>query len=450
MSKRSFKENFRYYFDNLMSKGTLSIIGFLAIISLVFISIFTIVLWLIKIIPGKGFAELFWLNIFKVLNTGILDDATPGHLNFFLSLIIALVSIFIISLLIGLLTAGIQEKIWSLRKGRSKVIEAGHTVILGWSEVVFPVIKSLIEANKNQRKYSIVIMGNKDKVEMEDLIRERIKPARNIHIICRQGNPVNMNDLKIVNLFKSKSIIILENKDSAVLKTILAVNNSRTEGTGNSLNIVAMLNENNNLDSGMIAGEGHTSFILNQDFISRLIAQTCYQPGLSLIYNHLLSFEGDEIYVSNIKELYGKTFREVLFMFENSTVIGLESSGSVRLNPSGDTIINENDSIIAISEDDNTILLSGIEDHQIDEKVISISKDVERRTEKILILGWNEKAKIVINELKKYISPDSKITVMADLDHISDFESIRELNVDLINGDINDNDLLIQPCKGRL
>ena len=37
MAKRSFKENFKYNFDNLMSGGTLSLIGFLAIIFIVLI-----------------------------------------------------------------------------------------------------------------------------------------------------------------------------------------------------------------------------------------------------------------------------------------------------------------------------------------------------------------------------------------------------------------------------
>ena len=147
--------------------------------------IFTVVLWLTDLILGSSIAELLWANIFKTLNTGTLDGANAGLLNFSLSLLIAIASIFITSILIGLLTTGMQQKIWSLRKGRSKVKETGHIIILGWSEIVFTVVGSLIEANKNQKKCRIVIMGSKDKVEMEDAVRERIKSKRNIKIICR-------------------------------------------------------------------------------------------------------------------------------------------------------------------------------------------------------------------------------------------------------------------------
>jgi hypothetical protein len=157
--KKTVKEKFRYFFDNLMSRGTLSLIGFLAIISLALILIFTIILWLIDLLPGEGFIEIFWLNIFKTLSTGTLSGAKPGQLNFFLSFLIALASIFITSLLIGLLTAGIQQKIWSLRQGRSKVIESDHTIILGWSEIIFTIIRALNEAAANQKSRKIVIMA---------------------------------------------------------------------------------------------------------------------------------------------------------------------------------------------------------------------------------------------------------------------------------------------------
>jgi hypothetical protein len=296
--KKPFKEKSRYFFDSLMSRGTLSLIGFLAIISLALIIIFTVIIWLVGLIPGQSFIEIFWLNIFKTLSTGTLSGAQPGQLNFLLSFLVALASIFITSLLIGLLTAGIQQKIWSLRQGRSKVIEFDHTIILGWSETIFTVIRALNEAASNQKLCKIVIMAQKDKTEMEEIIKEKIRPSKNLKIICRKGNPIDLNDLKIVNLSTSRSIIIIEDSDSKVIKTVIAINSSRDSTRIKPFRIIATLNESKNLDSGKIAGEGQASFVLNKSFIARLIANTCYQPGLSLVYNDLLTFKGDEIYVS--------------------------------------------------------------------------------------------------------------------------------------------------------
>ena len=459
--KKTFKEKSRYFFDNLMSRGTLSLIGFLAIISLALIIIFTIILWLVDLLPGKSFIELFWLNIFKTLGTGTLSGAEPGQLNFFLSFLIALASIFITSLLIGLLTAGIQQKIWSLRQGRSKVIESDHTIILGWSEIIFTIIRALNEAAVNQKSRKIVIMAPKDKTGMEENIREKVKLSKKLKIICRKGNPIDLNDLKIVNLSTSRSIIIIEDSDSKVLKTILAINASRDNIRIKPFNIVATLNENKNLDSGKIAGAGQAKFVLSKSFIARLIANICYQPGLSLVYNDLLTFKGDEIYISEVPGIWGRTFKEAAFMFEDSAVIGINSGSSVRLNPPPDTVIGPNDRIIAISADDNTVLPSGIRDYKVSEEAICISDIKHSMFEKILILGWNEKAPIIIDEIRNFISSDTAITVVCSKDLLLEskqaginflkykeyFKDLKDSNISFIDGDINDHEVLLAQVR---
>lgn len=459
--KKTFKERFRYFFDNLMSRGTLSLIGFLAIISLALIIIFTIILWLIDLLPGKGLLELFWLNIFKTLNTGTLSGAVPGQLNFLLSFLIALASIFITSLLIGLLTAGIQQKIWSLRQGRSKVIESDHTIILGYSEIIFTIIRALNEAAANHKSRKIVIMAPRDKSEMEEKIREKVKLSKNLKIICRKGNPIDLNDLKIVNLSTSRSIIIIEDSDSKVLKTILAINSSRDNTRIKPFNIVTTLNETKNLNSGKIAGAGQAKFILNKSFIARLIANICYQPGLSLVYNDLLTFKGDEIYISEVAGISGRTFKEAAFMFEDSAIIGINSGSSIRLNPLPDTVIGPNDKVIAISADDNTVLLSDVRDYKINEEAICISDKKHGILEKILILGWNEKAPIIIDEIRNFISPSTVITVVCSkslllenkkvgVDFLKNkkyFKDLKDSNVRFIDGDINDHEVLLAQIK---
>ncbi len=457
-SKKTFREKSRYFFDNLMSRGTLSLIGFLAIISFALILIFTIVLWLINILPGKNFSELLWLNIFKTLNTGTLSGADPGQMNFLLSFLIALASIFITSLLIGLLTAGIQQKIWSLSQGRSKVIESDHTIILGWSEIIFTVIRALNESAINQKSRKIVIMAQKNKTEMEEIIREKVRISKNLKIICRKGNPIDLNDLKIVNISTSRSIIIIEDSDSKVLKTILAINSSRDHTRIKPFNIVTTLNENKNLDSGRIAGEGQAKYVLSKVFIARLIANTCYQPGLSLVYNDLLTFKGDEIYIREVPKITGKTFKEILFMFEDSAVIGINSGSKIILKPPPDTIIGSGDKIIAITANGSSVLLSGVSSYNINREAICISDKKRSIPKKILILGWNEKAPVIINEIRNFISADTAITVVCDKSFLMNskdaaasflkdkkyFKDLEDSNIRFINGDINDHNVLLK------
>jgi voltage-gated potassium channel Kch len=300
-------------------------------------------------------------------------------------------------------------------------------------------------------------MGNKDKVEMEDAIRERLKINRNTRIICRKGDPVSINDLKIVNLAESKSIIIVGDTDSKVIKTILAINNSQKESRSIPYNIVAVLRDGKNTDSGKIAGQGQASFILNSCFIARLIAHTCYQPGLSLVYNELLRFKGNDIYTRNFKGLSGISFNEAKFMFENSSLIGINDGSTVTLNPAGDTIIKDNDEVVLIRRDDEAFISPKKQDHDVDLEKVNISGKTEEGMEKILILGWNMKAKMIIDELIKYVSPKTEVTIVAETDPQDEFELhkneedaiiINGIKIDFVQGDINDYDLLAKLSAG--
>jgi hypothetical protein len=153
------------------------------------------------------------------------------------------------------------------------------------------------------------------------------------------------------------------------------------------------------------------------DLISRIIAQTCRQSGLSVVYTELLDFGGDEIYLVVEPALLGKTFGEALTAYEDSTVIGLAQRGEApRLNPPMDTRIGAGDQIIAISEDDDTVKLSGRMDWGIDTSAIRAKGTDVHEPERTLIIGWNWRAPAIINELDNYVAPGSALTVVSDYD----------------------------------
>ena len=85
-------------------------------------------------------------------------------------------------------------------------------------------------ANANQRRSCIVILGDKDKVEMEDEIRQKVGPTGRTRIVCRTGNPIELTDLDIVSPQTARSIIILapegDDPDAQVIKTMLAITNA--------------------------------------------------------------------------------------------------------------------------------------------------------------------------------------------------------------------------------
>jgi voltage-gated potassium channel Kch len=438
MKKISFGDRIRYAFDRTISRGPVALIGWLAVLSLVVIIVASIVIVLVDIRPAGsteslGFFEAAWESLMRTFDAGTMGgDAGWGYRIVMLGVTIG--GIFVISTLIGVLTAGVEGKIDDLRKGRSRVIETGHTVILGWSTQIFSVISELVVANANQRRSCIVVLGEKDKVELEDAIRERVGSTGRTRIVCRTGSPIEMTDLEIVGLHTSKSIIILspeeEDPDSQVIKTMLAITN-HPRRRPEPYHIVAEIRDPKNMEVARMVGKGEVELVLTGELVSRIIAQTCRQSGLSVVYTELLDFGGDEIYFQEEPRLVGKSLGEALLMYEDSAVIGLSSQGVPRLNPPLDTRIQEGDRIIAISEDDDTVRLSGLTELGLREDAIRAGRPVQAAPERTLILGWNWRAPAVINELDNYVPAGSEVKVVASCPEAA--EAIGRYCADVVN-----------------
>jgi len=416
MKEPSLVDRLRYAFDNLMSKGTIAMIGWLALLTLAVTLALSLLVWIARIAAEDSLVEQFWSYLMLALDTDTwTGESWPFRLA---ALTIAFTGIFVTSILVGLLATGISNRIEDLRKGRSKVIETGHTVILGWSDQVFPIISELLVANQNQPKSCIVILGTKSKVEMEEEIKDKVGDTGRTRIVCRRGNPMEMTDLGIVSLQTAKSIIILspdrDDPDSSVIKTMLAIIRN-PDRRPEPYHIVAEIHDPKNLEVARIVGKDEVELVLTGALIARITAQTCCQSGLSVAYTELLDFAGDEIYFKAEPSLVGKTFGEALLAYEDSAVMGLcPRGGQPALNPPMSTPIQDGDQIIAISEDDDTVQLSGREDLEINEDAIRSAQSPELEPEHTLILGWNWRAPSIINELDHYVAPGSTATVVAD------------------------------------
>lgn len=421
----SFSEKLRYKFDILMSKGTIALIGWLGLLSLILVSAAGIVLTITGFAQTDGeslnFIEAAWESLMRTLDPGTMGGDTGWGFRLVM-LAVTLGGIFIVSTLIGVLASGISNKLDELRKGHSFVVENGHTLILGWSEKIFPIISELLRANENQKNPVIVILGQKDKVEMEDEINTKIPDTKNTRVICRSGSTIDITDLDIVNPHDSRSIIILAQEgndpDISVIKTILALTNNPNRRP-EPYHIVAEISSNKNKEVAEMIASGEVTLVHTEDLISRVIAQSCRQSGLSVVYTELLDFEGDEIYFQEENGLADKTFKEVIFCYESSAVIGIRNKeGKIKINPPMDTRFKAGDKVVAISKDDDTIVLNEKSDYGINETAIILSKVDKIFVEHTIILGWNIKACSIAKELDNYLGKGSTLTIVAEGDGI--------------------------------
>lgn len=424
MSNIPLKTRLNYKFDNFISKGTVAMIYGLGILSFILILFFGTMLLVFGLHPDsdKDFTlfESLWVNLTHVLDPGVLgnhEDNWPFRLFMMITTFLGLV---IVSTLIGLVSNGILTKMDDLRKGRSFVIEKDHVLILGWSSKIFTIISEICIANENQKRGVIVILADMDKVLMEDEIRDKVGSTGNTKVICRTGNPIDVHDLYIANPFDTKSIIILdkdnENSDSQIIKTIVAIvtNPDRRE---ENYHITAEMEDKRNFEVAKMVGKDEVELILSDEIISRIMVQTSRQSGLSVVYIELMDFGGDEIYFVEEKSLIGKTFREILFSYEDSAIMGIQfADGHVEINPPMDTIFKEGDQVIGITEDDDTLVPNAPDHHELEENKIVYTEPLIQEKEKILILGWNNRARYIIKELDNYVPPGSHVRVISKFD----------------------------------
>ena len=443
------KDKLSYSFDTMMSRGTAGLIIWLGVLSVILIVLFSIVILVSGTAPNdEGFPTLLWMSLMRTMDPGTIggDNGSPG---FLLSMLIVTFSgIFIFSALIGILTTGLEAKLEALRKGKSRVVESDHTVVLGWSEQVFTIASELSIANENQKHPCIAIMADMDKVEMEDELREKVPQMKNTRVVCRTGSPVEPSDLERMSLHTAKSIIILspdnDNPDPEVIKTMLAITNG-VAGNDFPAHLVALITDPDNVQAAKIVGGNKAEIVLAGDIIARIAAQTCLQSGLSVVYQELLDYGGDEIYFQEEPGLTGKTFADALMMYADSSIIGIQKVGDKpELNPAMDSLIEPGDRIIAVSEDDDTIVLSGIETPEV--QISSITHDLkeEEGPSRIIMLGWNWRAPIIIRELSNYLKPGSSLKLMADESICSPSlpEDLQNLKVEYLPGNTTDRSIL--------
>ena len=456
--KPSFGQKFQYRFDNLMSRGTPAMVGMLFVLSLIVVFVAGAIITLADFTQDGGtplpFGEAAWESLMRTLDSGTMGgDTGPGFRA--VMLFVTLGGIFVVSALIGVLSNGLEAQMDRLRKGRSQVLENNHTLVLGWSSQIYTVLNELMIANENQTNARIVVLADKDKVEMEDEIRERVEVRGRTRIICRNGSPIDPNDLEIASPHSAKSIIVLppenEDPDTDVIKTVLAITNN-PKRRAEKYHIVTQIRHAKNLNVLKIVGaHDELQAVLTGDLIARIVAQTSRQSGLSVVYTELMDFGGDEIYFKHEPALMGKTYGEALLAFEDSALMGIRKlDGTIRLSPAMDTHIENGDQVFALSADDDTLRLSDPGLMQIDEAVIRSSRNpLEAKPEKCLILGWNRSGTTIVHELDNYVAKDSQVTVVADVYNIekqirAQGGKLKNQKLTVTEGETTDRDLLDQ------
>jgi voltage-gated potassium channel Kch len=446
-SKVSFWTRVRYNFDNSIAKsGAFVAWMFLALI--IFAILLTFVRYILYSIPSLyngaplapiGF-DAFWASFATLAGKG----AGLTWADRILEILFWMVTITVTASVTGYVVGVIGRTFEKLRKGKSPVIDSGHTLILGWSNRIFPILNELAVANANVRKAKVVIFSNHTRDFMEDEIEARAEGVAGLKIITRTGDPTNPIDLKRTNLSAAKSVIILDEDeagDATVVSTVLAV---KSINTNPDLVMVAELDDAHTAEALQTATEGKVISVRSHDIIARVTAQASRQPGLAAVTLDLLDFDGDEIYFADVPALDGKKYSDAILAFNTASIIGMvHPDGTTELNPAQKTVLKTGSKLIAVAEDDDKIIYSGVVEQITNKKYTPLAKGKEK-AEHLLVIGWSSMGRSVLNELAGYLPAGSSVHIVAQSKFVaaSELESLTfgklKVSFSSVSGDIDE------------
>ena len=413
-------KRWRYYFDNSISRGPSAFVAWLAIFGILLSVLITAIDYVLNGFPKGTTANSALTHFGATINTVLFGGAVPQGrlLSRFIAILIWISAITISATIIGFITNKIKDRLEKLRSGRAPIIESGHTLVLGWSNRVFPIVQELCVANENSKKPLVVVVaiGAQDKLEAE--LADRIENKGKTRILVRAGDPTNILALQRANIAGASSIIVLDSNngsDSEIISIVLAI---KAAGANPDAPIVAEVDDVSFGEALNHATDGRIIPVHSNAIIARVTAQASRQPGLATVILDLLDFDGDEIYFQDVPEISGLTYSEALISFSAASIIGIQTyAGRTFINPAMATKINAGDKIIAIASDDDQIVYSGLEEELRKIKQIRSSK-ISGKKESLLFIGWSQMGDYVLSELAPFLPKGSSVLIIANPDLI--------------------------------
>lgn len=404
----------RYRFDNALSRGAWVVIGYLGVLTLAIVVFAAVVATIARLAGFNGGSrhlnvlEAFWQMLVRVVDAGSFagDASWPTRV---LALLVTLAGIFIAGSLIGLISSAVDQQVDALRRGRSTVLETGHTLIVGWSPRVPTIVGELVIANESERRAAVVVLADREKTQIEETLRGAVPDLRTTRLIARRGDPASMADLDLVGARHARSILVMsgDGGDAGAIKATLAVLGLGIDGTP----VIVEMQSASQADTLEAVTDGAVVTVNSDRVIAEVTAQACHERGLAQVFRDLLDFDGDELYLREFPELAGHTYAEAQQAFEKAAVLGLAGAGGIVLNPPPDRVVEAGERVVALVEDDSTFVCDGV--RSVPAVRTGHAPDAEP-PQRMLVAGWSALAPRVIRELDEFLPPGSALTVIVD------------------------------------
>lgn len=406
--------------------------GFQLVVVGIFIGLISLVGGLLVAPQDGSFDDAgsaIWWAFLRLTDPGYLGDDVGTWQRFVSTLLTISGYVVFMGTLVAILTRWLIAKMEDLERGLTPVTLKNHIVVLGWTSQTLPLLAELLGSSGRMRRFlekhdtqrlNLVVLSERSSAKQVHELRTEPGIGRKARqIILRSGLAIQPDALHRVACLDAAAVIVpsaaheagtLVTSDVETVKALLSIAAQARHLHAPLPFVVAEIQDIRKHPVIERAYPGEVEVVGGDATISRLMVQNVLHPGLSEIYNELLTAgEGNEIYVRGGESVAGMTLGELASQRPGVIVLGLlrprDKGWDVRLVAPSDTPIDMADRVIMLARDYvETDATPKVEPLPLIERGEARRHQRIRaeRPRTILVLGWNRRVPSLIAEFGSY------------------------------------------------
>ena len=467
-----FVDRVKFMVERQFVKGTM----FQLLVVALVIGLISIIGGLLVAPVGDSFEDLgsaIWWAFLRLTDPGYLGDDVGTWQRFVSTMLTISGYVVFLGALVAILTRWLIALMTDLERGLTPVALKNHIVVLGWSNQTLPLLAELLGSSGRMRRFLehhdtrrlrlVVLAENVSAAQLSELKSEPGIGARARQIILRSGLPIQPEALHRVACLDAAAVIVpgaayeadsLITSDVETVKALLSIAAQARHYQAPLPFVVAEIQDIRKFPVVARAYPGPVEVIAGNATISRLMVQNVLHPGLSEVYNELLTAgEGSEIFVRGGETAEGLTLAELASQRPYAIVLGIlhpVASGGwkVSLLAPSDTIVRHEDRVVLLARDyQHTEAYPKAEPlARIDRRSAQVSECKLSGVHRVLVLGWNRRVPSLSTEFGSYKGRNFELDMVSTVPLEERQRAIARYGVDLekINGRLLEADYMVE------
>lgn len=391
-------------------------------------------------VPFDDRETAIWWAFLRLTDPGYLGDDEGLARRVISTVVTVLGYVLFMGSLIAIMTQWLNQTIRNFERGLTPIVRRNHILILGWTNRTSEIVSELMNAEGRVRRFlqlrgarglHVVILSEDVSLERTMELRSALGPLWNPgKITFRSGIPLRIEHLERVD-FQNASAIILpgadfaygsaDESDTRIVKTLLSISNQggRGGGTGDLPLLVTEIFDPDKVFMAQRAYRGVLEILASDLFISRCMAQNVRHPGLSHVFHEILSHGvGNEIYIHTSEQFTGFRFGDLSGAYPKAVLLGIvrphDEEFCPLLNPPGDLILESEDRLVFLAQEyEDCEPLKNYQTERVSHKFRDVSDVRVKSKRRVLILGWNHKAAVLLKEFGRQVREQFEVAILS-------------------------------------